>query len=79
MDWLSHNAAALGILVALVGLLWPVYQYVQTRRDEQASLEFERYHRSRNSSVPTPRTARRGLIGKSPRCSSSGTSPDISR
>ena len=43
--WIASNLTTLGAAGAVVTFLWPVIQFVLTRKREQRAAEFEIYHR----------------------------------
>jgi len=45
LTWLASNATGLSILGATVAFIWPVVQFVITRRRDLQFREFETYHR----------------------------------
>jgi hypothetical protein len=45
LNWLTSNATALAILLAVLTFVWPVVQFILVRRREQRAHEFEAFHR----------------------------------
>jgi len=45
LTWLSSNTIGLSIIGAIIAFIWPVVQFVITRRRDLQFREFETYHR----------------------------------
>lgn len=45
ITWLASNVAGLSIIGAVLAFIWPVIQFVVTRRRDLQFREFETYHR----------------------------------
>jgi len=43
-SWLTENAAALGIVLAALPIIWAVIQFILIRRAEAKRIRFETYH-----------------------------------
>lgn len=57
MQWLTANSTALTFLLAIALFLWPIIQFVLTRKREAAWREFEIYHKLTKELVqPDPDT-----------------------
>jgi len=58
--WITDNAAALGVVGAALGALFPLFQYVDVKKSENKKHTFEAYHKLIGDIVdpPSPRLDR---------------------
>ena len=44
IDWINTNSGWLGVLIALIPIIWGALQYLSLKRSEIRQKEFENYH-----------------------------------
>lgn len=45
IDWINTNSGWLGVLIALIPIIWGALQYLSLKRGEIRQREFENFHR----------------------------------